>query len=61
MENERQYAAKLRAESDQQWAQKLESLKQEMQRMTIRTAEGGGRAAGCQAVGSAGKQPSADG
>lgn len=35
MENERQYAAKLRAESDQQWAQKLESLKQEMQRMTI--------------------------
>ena len=35
MENERQYAAKLRAESDHQWAQKLESLKQEMQRMTI--------------------------
>ena len=35
MENERQYAAKLRAESDQQWAQKLESLKQEMQRLTI--------------------------
>ncbi len=35
MENERLYAAKLRAESDQQWAQKLESLKQEMQRMTI--------------------------
>lgn len=35
MENERQYAAKLRAESDQQWAQKIESLKQEMQRMTI--------------------------
>ena len=35
MENERQYAAKLRAESDLQWAQKLESLKQEMQRMTI--------------------------
>ena len=34
MENERLYAAKLRAESDQQWAQKLESLKQEMQRMT---------------------------
>ena len=29
MENERQYAAKLRAESDQQWAQKLENLKQE--------------------------------
>ena len=35
MENERLYAAKLRAESDQQRAQKLESLKQEMQRMTI--------------------------
>ena len=35
MENERLYAAKLRAESDPQWAQKLESLKQEMQRMTI--------------------------
>ena len=35
MENERQYAAKLRAESDQQWAQKLENLKQEMNRMTI--------------------------
>ena len=35
MENERQYAAKLRAKSDQQWAQKLENLKQEMQRMTI--------------------------
>ena len=35
MENERLYVAKLRAESDQQWAQKLESLKQEMQRMTI--------------------------
>lgn len=35
MENERLYEAKLRAESDQQWAQKLESLKQEMQRMTI--------------------------
>ena len=35
MENERLYAAKRRAESDQQWAQKLESLKQEMQRMTI--------------------------
>lgn len=35
MENERLYAAKLRAESDQQWSQKLESLKQEMQRMTI--------------------------
>lgn len=35
MENERLYAAKLRAESAQQWAQKLESLKQVMQRMTI--------------------------
>ena len=35
MESERLYAAKLRAESDQQWTQKLESLKQEMQRMTI--------------------------
>lgn len=35
MENERQYAAKLRSESDQQWAQKLENLKQEMQRMNI--------------------------
>ncbi len=35
MTNERQYAAKLREESDAQWAQKLESLKQEMQRMTI--------------------------
>ena len=35
MENERQYAAKLRAESNQQWAQKLENLKQEMHRMTI--------------------------
>lgn len=35
MESERLYAAKLRAESDRQWAQKLESLKQEMQRMTI--------------------------
>ena len=33
MENERQYAAKLRAESDQQWAQKMETLKQDMQRM----------------------------
>ena len=35
IQNERQYAAKLREESDAQWAQKLESLKQEMQRMTI--------------------------
>ncbi len=35
MENERLYAAKLRTESDRQWAQKLESLKQEMHRMTI--------------------------
>ena len=35
MENERLFAERLRTESDQQWAQKLESLKQEMQRMTI--------------------------
>ena len=35
MENERLYAAKLRAEIDLQWSQKLESLKLEMQRMTI--------------------------
>ena len=35
MANERQYAAKLREESDAQWSQKLESLRQEMQRMTI--------------------------
>ena len=35
MENERLFAEKLRAESNQQWAQKLESLKQEMHRMTI--------------------------
>ena len=35
MENERLFAEKLRAESDQQWAQKLESLKQVMHRMTI--------------------------
>ncbi len=35
MASERQYAAKLREESDMQWAQKLESLKQEMQRMTV--------------------------
>ncbi len=34
MANERQYAAKLREESDRQWVQKLEGLKQEMQRMT---------------------------
>ncbi len=34
MANERQYAAKLREESNRQWAQKLEGLKQEMQRMT---------------------------
>ena len=33
MESERQYAAKLRAESNQQWAQKMETLKQDMQRM----------------------------
>lgn len=35
MENERLFAEKLRAESNQQWAQKLESLKQEMYRITI--------------------------
>ena len=35
MQNERLFAEKLRAESDQQWAQKLESLKQEMHRMAI--------------------------
>ena len=35
MENERLFAEKLRAESNQQWAQKLESLKQEMHRMAI--------------------------
>ena len=34
MANERQYAAKLREESNQQWVQKLEGLKLEMQRMT---------------------------
>ena len=39
MENERLFAEKLRAESDQQWAQKLESLKQEMHRMTIEQQE----------------------
>ncbi len=32
MVNERQYAAKLREESDRQWAQKLEALRQEMQK-----------------------------
>ena len=36
MENERQYAAKLRAESDQQWAQKLENLKQELAVATMK-------------------------
>ena len=35
MENERLFGEKLRAESNQQWAQKLESLKQEMHRMAI--------------------------
>ena len=35
MANERQYAAQLREENNQQWAQKLESLRQEMQRMTV--------------------------
>ncbi len=34
MASERQYAAKLREESDAQWAQKLEGLRQEMLRMT---------------------------
>ena len=34
MANERQYAAQLREESDRQWSQKLEALRQEMQRMT---------------------------
>ena len=33
MGNERQYAAQMRKESDQQWAQKMETLKQDMQRM----------------------------
>ena len=32
MANERQYAAKLREESERQWAHKLEALKQEMQK-----------------------------
>lgn len=32
--SERQYAAKLREESDRQWSQKLETLRQEMQKMT---------------------------
>lgn len=35
MESERQYAAKLREESDAQWAQKLEALRQEMRQMTV--------------------------
>ncbi len=35
LENERQYAEKLREESNQQWAQKLEALKQEMRRMNV--------------------------
>ncbi len=39
MENERLYAAKLRAESDQQWAQKLEAGNAAND---DRTAEGGG-------------------
>lgn len=34
MANERAYAAQLRKENDLQWAQKLETLRQEMQRMT---------------------------
>ena len=32
-EHERQYAARLREESDRQWEQKLEALRQEMQKM----------------------------
>ena len=35
MANERHHATALREESDRQWAQKLEALKQEMQKMTI--------------------------
>ena len=34
MQNERQYAAKLREESDRQWEQKLEALRQDMRRLT---------------------------
>ena len=34
MSNERAYAAQMRKENDLQWAQKLETLRQEMQRMT---------------------------
>ncbi len=34
MQNERQYADRLREESNRQWAQKLEGLKLELQRMT---------------------------
>ena len=33
VEHERQYAAQLREESDRQWEQKLEALRQEMQKM----------------------------
>lgn len=35
MQNERQYAAKLREESDRQWEQKLEALRQDMRRLTV--------------------------
>lgn len=35
MANERQYAAQLREESERQWAQKLEALRQEMRQMTV--------------------------
>ena len=34
MSSERQYAAQMRQENDRQWAEKMEALRQEMQRMT---------------------------
>ena len=34
MASERQYAAQMREENDRQWAEKMEALRQEMQRMT---------------------------
>ena len=34
MASERQYAAQMRQENDRQWAEKMEALRQEMQRMT---------------------------
>ena len=34
MTSERQYAAQMRQENDRQWAEKMEALRQEMQRMT---------------------------